>query len=505
MKQYSGSFNKRSRLLRVPGLANAAAGKLKPLEPDTLVDHLRRVLQVQNDFFPCFDWAFPPPLLNKHEPPETAAELFSRPSVEPGKYSLYLHIPFCKTLCSFCYYPVLPGRGIEQSGLYVDYLVREMELYAPVVQGQWCESVYVGGGTPTYLDEALLARLMEAIRSNFHCTEDVEISMEAAPGTLPRSKARLLGELGVNRLSYGIQTLDEALLSTMNRHYRVDEAERELQDALEEIPNINVDTMYGFEGEPECALRNTLERFRNLGIPSLSIYALDSQRSRSGKSLFGPPLDEQYENKIRMFAEAADILGGFGYEPVLQNVFIVPGKASYRHQVRRWDNLPLIALGLASQGYAPSTPYQNAGAIKSYYQLLDAGKLPIATVDVLTPELELIREVASRLRFTQVDMGAIQRKYGVDLGYVFGDLIAALVEMGYLYRDCDVLSLSGKAAYYNNIIPMLFAPDAFKEQLMALPEEYLSEYPVPYVMTQAGCTQSAAIKVQVPQRAAPLS
>ena len=498
MKQYSESFNKRSRLLRVPGLAGASTGTLKSLEPDTLVDHLGKILQVQNDFFPCFDWAFPPPLLNKHEPPESAAELFSRPSVEPGKYSLYLHIPFCKTLCSFCYYTVMPGRGIEQSGLYIDYLIKEMELYAPVVQGQWCESVYIGGGTPSYLDDALLIRLIEAIRNNFHCTEDAEISLEGAPGTLPLSKVRLLRSLGVNRLSYGIQTLDEKLLSTMNRHYSVDEAERELEGALEEIGNVNVDTMYGFEGEPGHALRNTLERFNALGVPSLSIYSLDSQRSRSGKSLLGPPLDEQYEQKIHLFAEAAEILGGLGYESVLQNVFLIPGKASYRHQVRRWDNLPLIALGLASQGYAPSTPYQNVGALKPYYQLLDAGKLPLATIDVLTPELEMTREVASRLRFTQVDMGAIQRKYGVDLDYVFGDLIRALEEIGYLQRDGDELSLTGKAAYYNNIIPMLFAPDAFKEQLMTLPEEYLAEYPVPYVMTQAGCTQSAAMDVRVP-------
>ncbi len=505
MKHYSESFNKRSRLLRVPGLAESSAGKLKPLEPDTLVDHLGKVLQVQNDFFPCFDWAFPPPLLNKHEPPESTHELFSRPSVEPGKYSLYFHIPFCKTLCSFCYYTILPGRGVEQSGLYIGYLIKEMELYAPVVQGQWCESVYIGGGTPTYLDDVLLTRLIEAVRRNFHCTEDAEISIEAAPGTLPRSKVRLLKSLGVNRLSYGIQTLDEKLLSTMNRHYRVDEAEYELQGVLEEIGNVNVDTMYGFEGEPGHALRNTLERFNTLGVPSLSIYALDSQRSRSGKSLFGPPPDGQYEHKIHLFAEAAEILGGFGYEPVLQNVFLLPGKASYRHQVRRWDNLTLIALGLASQGYAPSTPYQNVGAIRSYYQLLDAGKPPLATIDVLTPELEMIREVASRLRFTQVDMGSIQRKYGVDLGYVFGDLIRALVEIGHLQHDGDELSLTGKAAYYNNIIPMLFAPDAFKEQLMALPEEYLAEYPVPYVMTQAGCTQSAAIDVRAPLPGTPLA
>jgi hypothetical protein len=85
------------------------------------------------------------------------------------------------------------------------------------------------------------------------------------------------------------------------------------------------------------------------------------------------------------------------------------------------------------------------------------------------PELELIREVASRLRFPRLDVGAIQSKYGVDLDYVFGDLIKALPAHGYLQRHGDEISMTGRASYYHNIIPMLCAPDAFKEQVMALP------------------------------------
>ncbi|HHO69315.1 MAG TPA: hypothetical protein ENK12_09810, partial [Gammaproteobacteria bacterium] len=254
----------------------------------------------------------------------------------------------------------------------------------------------------------------------------------------------------------------------------------------------------GFDDEPADALFHTLRRFHELGIPSLSIYSLDTQRSRSGKSLAGPPRDARYQDKIDRFARAADILHGLGYRPVLQNVFTLPGKGSYRHQVRRWDNLPLVALGVSSQGYAPRTPYQNHAALKFWYQSLDAGRLPIATVDHLDAELELIREVASQLRFTQVDLAAVQRRYGVDLDFVFGDLIRSLTELGYLRRDGDRLSMTPAAAYYNNLIPMLFAPDAFKEKLLALPEEYLEEYPVPYVMTRVGCTQSAAIDVRLP-------
>jgi oxygen-independent coproporphyrinogen-3 oxidase len=498
MKQFSENFSKRSRLLRVPELGDAPNAELALLEPEHLVERLQQVLHIQNDFFPCFDWAFPPPLLNKFDAPESAAELFAKPSVEPGRYSLYLHIPFCKTLCSFCYYTVLPGKGIEQSDSYVDALVKEMQMYAPSLRDQMCESVYIGGGTPSYLSDEQIQKLFAALQVNFAIEDGAEISMEAAPGTLPQAKSRLLKSLGVNRLSYGIQTLDSELLATMNRYYSVDEAIVELEGALEEIGNVNVDTMYGFENEPADALKNTLVRFHSLGIPSLSIYSLDTQRSTSGKSLLGPPKDEQYREKIRRFAEADELLTGFGYKPVLQNVYAIPGKASYRHQVRRWDNLPLVSLGLASQGYAPQTPYQNVGSIKFYYQHLESGRLPIATVDRLDPELEMIREVSSQLRFTKVDVASIQRKYGVDLDFVFGDLIRSLTELGYLQRHGDELSMTSEAAYYNNLIPMLFAPDAFKERLLALPEEYLADYPVPFVMTQVGCTQSAAIDVRLP-------
>lgn len=498
MKQYSGSFNKRSRLIKAPALSGVPTADLKTLDADGLVEHLESVLQVQNDFFPCFDWSFPPPLLSTQTPPDTPQELFANPSVEPGRYSLYLHIPFCKTLCSFCYYTVLPGRGIEQSDRYLDHLIREMDLYASTMQEDWCESVYIGGGTPTYLDESQLTTLLQALRARFHLLDDTEISIEAAPGTLSDSKLNTLKQLGVTRLSYGIQTLDASMLATMNRHYRVEEAVGELESALDIIGNVNVDTMYGFEDEPDDALDRTLRRFHALGIPSLSIYALDSQRVRKGKSLLGPPRDDQYEHKIDAFSRARELLDEFGYEPVLQNVFVQPGRSSYRHQVRRWDNLPLVSLGVSAQGYAPRMSYQNVGAIRAYYQLLDEGRLPIATVDRLTPEMELIREVSSRLRFTRVDLGSIQRKYGVDLEYVFGDLITALTTLGFLRRDGDTLSMTGKAAYYNNIIPMLFAPDAFKQQLLALPEEYLEEYPVPQVMVKAGSTQSAGIHVRLP-------
>ena len=148
-------------------------------------------------------------------------------------------------------------------------------------------------------------------------------------------------------------------------------------------------------------------------------------------------------------------------------------------------------MGINSQGYAPQKSYHNTGSLKSYYQMIDEGKLPIATMDELDPELELCRELTSKLRFTFVSLSEFEYKYGVSIKKVFKHLINSLTELGYIECRYDILRMTEKAAYYNNIIPMLFAPDRFKEKLMQLPEEYLETFPVPYIMTKLGNTQSS--------------
>jgi hypothetical protein len=153
-------------------------------------------------------------------------------------------------------------------------------------------------------------------------------------------------------------------------------------------------------------------------------------------------------------------------------------------------------MGISAHGYAPRKPYQNALTLKSYYQAIDEGRLPLTSVDQLSAEMELAREVTSRLRFTEVPVGEIFDKYGVNLHTVFADLIHSLTELELLSCDNDVLRMTAKASYYNNIIPMLFAPDSFKEELLGLPEEFLQNYPIPHVMTRLGKIQSTPIRVR---------
>jgi len=495
MKKISEFFNKKSRLIQYPEITANTHSILPTFDINSIKTRLPDLLSVQNDFFPCFDWIFPPPLLNKSAAPAAANVLFSKTAIINKRYSIYLHSPFCKSLCSFCYYAIIPGKGIELADQYVDHLIKEMEMYSSTFKGQICESIYFGGGTPSYLNENNLTRLFNALKNNFALDENAEITVEAAPGTLPKDKTELLHSLGVNRLSYGIQTLDEELLASMNRDYSTEVAITELKHALDIIGNVNVDTMYGFENEAEDTLLKTLTEFKKLGVPSFSIYALDTQRSETKQDLL-PPKDISYDQKIKQFAKAEALLKSWGYQAVLQNVFINPDKASYRHQPRRWDNLPLLAMGINAQGYAPQRPYQNVGSIKSYFQLIDDGKLPIASIDDLNPELEICRELTSKLRFTYVNLDEMKYKYGVNISTVFKHLILSLEELGYISIQNNIMKMTPKAAYYNNIIPMLFAPDSFKQQLLGLPEEYLESFPIPFIMTQLGRAQSSAFNME---------
>ncbi len=490
MKHFHENLNKKSRLTLDPIAALPMAPLLAPLAPDKLRARIDAALRIQNDYYPCFDWTFPPPITQKARGTITAEALFEHPSVIPGRFSLYLHVPFCASLCKFCYYPVIPGQHDAEMDRYVNYLLKEMALYAPQFAGQECESVYIGGGTPTHLPSPLLQRLIEGLGRHFRLAPDAEITIESAPGSIPADKLLLLRGLGVNRLSYGIQTLDEQLLANLNRSYSVAAAKEELRNAVRIIGNVNIDTMYGFEGESDSALLDTLREFVGLGVPCVSIYALDGQRCNSDRPKDMPARDSQYDRKIGVFRAAREFLARHGFTPVLQNIFRQPERASYRHQLRRWENLPLVALGISSTGYAPRRLYQNTLSLKAYYKRLDRGELPVMEWEALTPALEVMREVVSQLRFTEVHLAHIRAKYGVDIGQVYRDLISALVDLGHLEHRHGVLRLTEAAAPFNNIIPMLFAPDDFKQIIYGLPEEFRDKFPLPYVLTQVGATQS---------------
>lgn len=488
-KDKSSHLSKHSRLHKAPSLS-ATSGKRPAATVQNMQSRIEQALQIDNDFHPCFDWNFPPPL--NYRPAElTAEQFFQYESVEEDRISLYLHIPFCASVCKFCYFTVQGKAAPDAIADYLSYLIREIHLYGPVAQGKIIESIYIGGGTPSLLNASQLTQLFGALQQQFLFTKDIEITLESAPGSLDHSKLQCLKSLGVNRLSYGIQSLDQALLHGLNRHYVISDALLEIADAVDVIGNVNVDTMYGFEGEDDQTLTQTLSTLIDLKVASISLYALDPKRWEQHSLNEGPQNDAHHQDKLKRFAAASELLQDRGYFPVLQNIFVHPKRGSYRHQTRRWDNLPLLAMGVSSAGYTPRMQYQNIYQIKDYKAAIDAGHFPVESIQTLTANLECAREIVSRLRFDKVDIAAVQRKYGLDVKLVYAELIDALVNLGLLEETKTHLKLTPKAVAHNNIIPMFFAPDDFVQQLWGLPENYRETYPLPKTLLAVGNTQSA--------------
>ena len=412
--------------------------------------------QLEMDFYPCFDWQFPPPDVRETE----RSPLFEQRMSEVSEYSIYLHIPFCLSICKFCYYTVSAAKEDNPiRSQYFSSLIREVKAYAALTpQGAKCESVYIGGGTPTAIGSHL-TEIVKLIYSEFDLSECKEFTVESSPNTLSRSFLEELREAGVNRISYGVQTLEQEVLHGVNRHYDVPSIIEDLSMLEEIIGNFNVDTMYDLPGETTGSILNTLDILRQYA-PGITLYALDPIRDKAGVAIH-----ETAEEAQRKFHTAKKYLMDRGYNQLFQNNFVRDG-GSYLHQVRRWDNLPVLAIGPSSQGYLPRYQYTNVSSIKKYVNR--ETDFSIERQQSLDAKLEAARELTTKLRFYGVDIEAVNRKYNFDVFSTFSEMIDILVGANQMEFVDGILRLTLEGERNNNIIPMMFAPDTLTSELCTM-------------------------------------
>ena len=188
--------------------------------------------------------------------------------------SIYIHIPFCVQKCAYCDFASFAGR-LSQRESYVEAVCREMRAQAAFFGRRRVRTVFFGGGTPTLLEGRQLATLMDALRACFDLAPDAEVTMEGNPGTLTPENLAAYRAAGVNRLSLGVQSLDDALLSSIGRIHTAQEAVQAVRMAQKEgFDNLSLDLMLGLPGQTPELWRETLERALSLGIPHVSCYAL---------------------------------------------------------------------------------------------------------------------------------------------------------------------------------------------------------------------------------------
>ncbi|MBX3743714.1 MAG: coproporphyrinogen III oxidase family protein [Verrucomicrobiae bacterium] len=374
--------------------------------------------------------------------PEFHAAL-ERPPAADRPLGVYVHIPFCRKRCHFCYFKVYTDKDSQEIRGYLEALLKELEAYAakPFVGGRRPRFVYFGGGTPSYLSEAQLRSLMEGMRRSLPWDEVEEVAFECEPGTLTDHKLRAIREMGVTRLSLGIEHFDDRILEINGRAHRSKEIERAYGFAREiGFPQINIDLIAGMVEETEEKWRMAVAKTLELGPDSVTIYQMEvpyntgiyRQMKAEGK-LTAPVAD--WETKRRWVDYAFGELERAGYT-VGSAYTAVKDKERTRFVYRDelWRGADLLSVGVASFGHINGTHYQNVHDFQPYLDRVAAGEFPVYRA--LTPgdDERYIREFILQLKLGNVSAGYFTEKFGEDPRVRFAAPLATLESWGYLVR-----------------------------------------------------------------------
>jgi oxygen-independent coproporphyrinogen-3 oxidase len=336
---------------------------------------------------------------------------------------LYLHIPFCRKRCKFCYFKVFTDKNADQVERYVAALSREIELVSrqPVMGGRPFRFVYFGGGTPSYLSEKQLRRLVDRLQANIRWDKAEEVTFECEPGTLSEPKVHALRELGVTRLSLGVEHFDDEILRENGRAHESAEIERAWPwIRAAEFPNVNVDLIAGMVGDTDAKWTACVERTLELQPDSVTIYQMELpfntvySQDILGQHVESPVAD--WPTKRRWVDEAFDRFTAAGYE--ISSAYTLvrdPARVNFSYRDNLWQGADLLATGVASFGHASGVHYQNVPEWDAYCGALEAGELPLGRALRITPRQALIRELILQLKRGYLRADYFLEKYGVDV------------------------------------------------------------------------------------------
>ena len=414
---------------------------------------------------------YPPFSVWTAEAVETVAKPALASNPADAALGLYLHIPFCRKRCHFCYYRVYTDKNASEVQAYLDVLGREWELYAeqPAVAGRPLDFVYFGGGTPSFLSVRQLSGLVSRLNSVTPWSTAREIAFECEPGTLTEPKLSSIRDLGVTRLSLGIENFDDHILELNGRAHRSAEIFRSYSFARSiQFPQINIDLIAGMLGETDENWQACIDKTLELAPDSITIYQMELPFNTTISSDIlnhTGRFDEavaSWSTKQRWVCEAFDALERAGYTVGSAYTAVKdPGRTTFVYRDRLWQGADLVGLGVASFGHVNGVHMQNLDSWGAYAGTIHEGRLPLSRAYRPTDEERLIRELVLQLKLGSIPPVYFQTKYGVDIRQRFADVWASLEEDGFLASTGDeVISLSRQGLLrVDSVLPRFFLPE----------------------------------------------
>lgn len=365
--------------------------------------------------------------------------------------SAYIHIPFCHHICHYCDFNkvFMKGQPVDD---YLDALAKEMEL---TVRGDRniLDTIFVGGGTPTALDERQLAKLVQSIQDKLNFNRKTEYTFEANPGDLSKDKLAILKDAGVNRLSFGVQTFNDDLLKKIGRSHRAKDVFESLENAKAAgFENISIDLIYSLPGQTKDDFIESINTALSLELVHYSGYSLIIEPKTVFYNLMQKgklplPGEDAEAEMYETLMEQMEKRGLHQYE--ISN-FAVAGYES-RHNLTYWNNEEYYGFGAGAHSYVNGIRQSNYGPLKKYMEPISAGELPIMDSHKVTLEEQMEEEMFLGLRKTKgVSVRQFEEKFSRNPMQIFSSQIDDWTKKGLLKTGNDHICLTRKGRLLGN-------------------------------------------------------
>lgn len=416
------------------------------------------------EFYPAVH--YPPITRYPRATPEELLAGYTPPA--DGLFSIYVHVPFCAAPCSFCHYPVKFGSRPAEIDRYLDTLEREMDLWRARMGLARipARSVLLGGGTPSHLSPRQLRRFLEGFWARVDPRE-AQVSIDVHPDTVlgpeGAERRRLMRDLGVHRITLGLQSLDDATLKRMNRSHGAAAAIRSVEVCLEGGFDLDIEFIFGYPGDTLESWAAGISRAVELGVPEIQLYRLKVipygdrvaplSRGRGGHLDGRPSLDDT----ILMKALAHQILGEHGYRENLSRVFTRRREDYSRYAADQCCGL----LDQVGFGQTAFSSYRdrftlNTDSFEGYYRAVEEGRLPIDRGLVRSLEEQARWSLMLPLKHRSLPRALFRDRTGLEVDQVFPRRLALLREHGLLEDDGHTLRLTRRGRFVSEEIAHLF-------------------------------------------------
>lgn len=375
------------------------------------------------------------------------------------KLELYIHIPFCVQKCAYCDFLSAPANDAAKAE-YVDALKKEIQRYREVASSYQVSSVFVGGGTPSILSCGQILEIFKTLRQVFAIQSDAEITIEANPGTVTKEKLAAWKQAGINRISFGLQSVKNEELKMLGRIHTYEEF-RESYDLARQagFENLNVDLISAIPGQSVQSWEETLRTVAELGPEHISAYSLIIEEGtkfyqwyREGKQSEGHPALPDEEVERTMYEQTQEILNEYGFHRYEISNYAKEGKEC-RHNLGYWNRTQYLGIGLGASSLIADTRYHLCTDLTSYIERIESGEDLREEIEVLTKEEMMEEFMFLGLRKMQgVSRTRFEHCFGNPIEEVYGDALNKLTEEGLLEIEGDHIRLTKRGIDVSNSV-----------------------------------------------------